>query len=201
MKRKHLILIVILVSIVLNLGLFLENRKIEKYEDYITNEIQQKCRTLDAGVTSSYEVIVALEEGKEVPIGLLKYNIVDSLDFMIYELQSITDVLDFSWTENKKELLKSTFHGNRLDEFKEKFEQSFYKLKANKKDKINYNDLDNDTKNIIKEYKTILKEYIDYKENKYGKNSEEFKFINKFKFKDDEWVMFINDVTSILFKR
>lgn len=197
MNNKYFKLITFVIIIVLITVIFLQHKKNKEYETYLSDEMQRQCKMLNRYVSLSYTLLIDFEKNNEALVENLKYIMYDTTRFLIYELQDITRVLDeLSWMGKKLDILENKFYPDGLWKLENDFKRNYYNLIGQK---INYDDLDRETKELLKEYKIRLKKYIDYKENKYGEDIEGFEFINQFDIKSNEWVIFINDVGDILF--
>lgn len=200
MNSKFFKIITFIIIIVLTTATILQYKKSKEYETYLTNEMQRQCKMLDEHLSLTYTILMDFEKNNEISVDKLKYSMYDTVRFLIYDLQDITNVLhELSWMNKKLDILQNKFYPDELWRLEKAFKKRYYTLAAEKKDKINYDDLDSETKKLLKQYKMKLKNYIEYKEDNYNMSITGFEFIDQFNIKNNEWITFINDVSGIVF--
>ncbi|WDV46442.1 hypothetical protein PV797_01795 [Clostridiaceae bacterium M8S5] len=200
MKKQYKILITIMIVLILILVslIIIDKRRISAYEKYLTDKIQEEFRVIDSYFMHSYNILNSIENGEEISVEYVKTVLIESIRNFLYEFQRMDGLITLS-DENNKNIMKKKNWDCNIYYIERVFEQSyrrFIKEGTEKVSKENFID-----KKAINDYYHIVKDYIKYKTEKYDSDSDSFRFIQEFKFKDNSWIYFYNDVNQILYQK
>lgn len=206
MREKQLLVGLLICSFILNGWLLWENRKINKYEQYLTEEMQKSFRVLDKTLVQAYNLLDNLEKGDTISTQELNQTLLTSLHYILFDIQDLDQLIYFDWFKYQRNMINVEFSSKKfrsllrsfsadLDPFDSKFKSKSNPLNITVKTTMTINDLD---KEAIKEYKTLLKQYINYKTENFNTSGSEF--TEKFHIKDDSWIAHYNEITKIFFQ-
>ncbi|WDV46569.1 hypothetical protein PV797_02460 [Clostridiaceae bacterium M8S5] len=200
MKKQYKILISIMVVIILILCSLkiIDKRKIREYENYLTYKIQEEFKGLDSYFMHSYNILNSIENGEEIPVEYVRKVLIESMHIFLYELQKMDQLVTLS-DENNKNIMKKKNWDCNIDYIETIFEHSYKKFIKEGTEKVSKEDFID--KKAINDYYHIVKDYIKYKTEKYDNDSDDFRFILEFKFKDNSWIYFYNDVNQIIYQK